>query len=359
MEARQESLLDLLGEQGVCYALPTYQRAYAWGEYQCLELWRDVLFAARNDKTHFAGMLICATPEKSAAQQYAGSQRVLEVIDGQQRLTTLTLMLLAFARYAQEQGISIYGIGPELIVDSYLRPAEGRKLVLSRLDRDTLFALIDGEEPPAGSASRALANFRLFQEKMAEDGFDPELFWKGLRSVFVISIELGEGDNAQEIFESFNSKGVALTTADMMRNFLLMAENRSEQVRLYDTYWERIQSAFGDDPGSKRLNTSIRAWMCVRCKWARSHTDREMFSIFKAYCEEELPGTVEDLMQELVNFTQLWAERYRYHYTKAYMSYNWAVLGANTLVPQEVVDKVQVDRDSFYWKQYMVLDSTM
>ena len=358
MEARQELLLDLLGEPEVRYALPAYQRAYAWGEYQCLELWRDIMFAALNGKSHFAGMLISSSDIEQTDEDEQAGVRCLEVIDGQQRLTTISLALLAFAHYMDAEGMSFFGIDEAFIIRNFLKAKDAYKLTLSKADRDVLFAYVDGKEVPEGASSKVIDNLKLFEDKMAEPGFDAETFWRGLRSVFVISIELDADDDPQGIFESFNSKGVALTTADMMRNFLLMAESSREQTRLYEQYWERIQSAFGDDPGSKRLNTAIRSWMCVRCRWARAHTDREMFSIFKAYCEEELPGTIEDLLQELVNFSAMWAERYRYHYTKAFVSYNWAVLGPNTLVPQELVEKVKVDRNSDYWKRHMIIDST-
>ncbi|MDO4182836.1 MAG: DUF262 domain-containing protein [Coriobacteriia bacterium] len=363
MQTQQQALLDFLGNPDARLVLPAYQRGYSWDEYQCKELWRDVFNAARNDIAHFAGMIICADAAASAYNE-GETGKVLEIIDGQQRLTTCFLMLLSYAKYVKEHNISFYGAGADYLLDTYLRAEGGRKLTLSEEDQGVLFALVDGLEEAAVALgateeeSRVLANYRFFEQRMAEEGFDDELFWKGLQSVAVISILLDEHDDPQEIFESFNSKGVALALADMVRNYLLLAEEPSEQDRLYENYWERVQSAFGDDPGCKRLNSAIRAWLTIRCKEARSHNDREMFSIFKNYCEGELDGRTEELLQELVNFTQMWAERYRFHYSRRYLSYNWAVLGANTLIPDEVRNKVRADKDSFYWQHYMTVDIT-
>ncbi|MDO4502095.1 MAG: DUF262 domain-containing protein [Coriobacteriia bacterium] len=367
METRQGPLLDILGDESARFTLPDYQRPYSWDESQCMELWRDVLRSARQGQQHFAGMFICADVND---QDAAEGNRVLEIIDGQQRLTTTFLMVLAYSHYAQAHDLSFYGAGPGYLKDTFLTCAAGRKLTLSEEDRDVLFALLDGTPvdqvaadlqssgSPVAARSRVLANFRFFQEQMAAEDFDDEAFWRGLSGIYVIQIILGEGDDPQEIFESFNSKGVSLSIADMLRNHLLVAESLEEQERLYTNYWEHVQSAFGDDPGGKRLGACLHSWVTVRCKNARGHNDREMFAAFKVYAAEKLNGRTEQCLKEMVNFTSMWAERYRYHATKAYVSYNWATLGATTLVSEELRQKVKADKDSWYWQRYMNVDVT-
>lgn len=369
METRQGPLLDILGQENTLFALPDYQRPYSWGQVQCHELWRDVLQSAKEGQPHFAGMFICADQSEEDAQQQ--DARVLEIIDGQQRLTTTFLMVLAYSRYAQEHDLSFYGAGPNYLMDAFLTCSAGRKLTLCEQDRDVLFALLDGQsaesvaaqlaasDDPAAARSRVLANFSYFQELMAAEDFDDEAFWRGLGGVYVIQIVLDAGDDPQEIFESFNSKGVSLSIGDMLRNYLLVAESLEEQERLYSTYWENVQSAFGDDPGGKRLGACLRSWVTVRCKHARGHNEREMFAAFKTYAAEKLNGRTELCLKEIMNFTHMWAERYRYHATKGYVSYGWATLGDATLVSEELKNKVKADKNSWYWKRYMNVDITI
>lgn len=377
METRQDPLLSILGEPSVRFTLPDYQRSYSWGQSQCLELWRDIMQSAREKRPHFAGMFICAdtadAPQTQQEQDEAAGDpaacppRVLEIIDGQQRLTTTFLMLTAFSRYARERGLNFYGAGPDYVESTFLTCPNGQKLTLSQEDREVLLALLNGKSAQEAAEglpahrrdrNRVVQNFRLFQDLMAQDDFDDEAFWRGINEVFVIQIILGEGDDPQEIFESFNSKGVSLGIADMLRNHLLVAESLEEQERLYSTYWERVQSAFGDDPGGKRLGACLRSWVTVRCKNARGHNEREMFAAFKVYAAEKLEGRTELCLKEMVNFTSMWAERYRYHATKAYVSYNWATLGATTLVSDDLRQKVKANKDSWYWKHYMNVDVT-
>lgn len=379
METRQDPLLDILGDSSLRFTLPEYQRAYSWGQSQCLELWRDIMQSARERKPHFAGMFICAqadpalqAPEESAATASSSASQgnttvCLEIIDGQQRLTTTFLMLLAYSRFAQEHGLNFYGAGPDYVASTFLTCPHHPKLTLSQEDHQVLLGLLEGKDPQNVKAglpahrqerNRVLANFSYFQELMARDDFDDEAFWRGISGIFVIQIVLGEGDDPQEIFESFNSKGVSLSIADMLRNHLLVAESAEEQERLYSTYWESVQSAFGDDPGGKRLGACLRSWVTVRCKNARGHNEREMFAAFKVYAAEKLNGRTELCLKEMVNFTSMWAERYRYHATKAYVSYSWATLGANTLVSDELRQKVKANKDSWYWQHYMNVDVT-
>ena len=147
-----------------------------------------------------------------------------------------------------------------------------------------------------------------------------------------------------------------LTTADLVRNHLLIAMSHREQRRLYEEYWEPIQGSFGDDPGSIRLNNAIRGWLAVRCRTARSHSDRDAFSVFKVYCEEEYTGTTEELLYELRGFAQVWAENFRYHAVKKYKTYDWASIGPKTLVSDRKIELSPEDQKlyEFYRKHYGV-----
>ena len=349
VQTKQELLLDFMAEPGVRFEVPPYQRSYAWGALQCDELWRDVMRAAKKGRPHFVGMVLYKQDDDSAAPAR------LEVVDGQQRLVTVTLILLALVRRMRAEGLSFYGMDADALASSCLLDGADAKLTLARGDRATLRALVEGGELPEHPSRRLLDNLARFEELMGAEGFDAELLWRGLRSLEMIGIRLGEGDNPQAVFESLNSKGVPLTTADLVRNYLLIAESRGEQARLYEQYWEPMQGAFGDDPGSLKLNTGICAWLDVRCEsmhWDDEHTP---FFVFKVYCEDEYDGTTEDLLRELRGFAMMWAENFRYHGVKKYKSYDWALNGPKTLVSDRPLVKCEDEKlYEFYRKIYGV-----
>lgn len=332
MRTENERLLDILGEDNVSFVIPAYQRLYSWKERQCKELWLDVHRASKGDRTHFVGTLLYS----DGGVDEAGIRRLV-VIDGQQRLTTLTLMILAFSRYLKSHDMSIDGVDAYWLESRYLHVgppcSPSCKLVLSRDDRKTLFSVVDGEELPVKVSDRIIENLAQFEGYMAEDAFEPELFWRGLNRLFVIKAHVDTSDNAQLIFERLNSKGMPLTTADLVRNYLLLAETHEEQARLYDEYWGPIEGMFAPDPGSLRLDNAIQGWLSVRFRKVRAKGAGEVYSVFKQYVEDEFTGSVESLLAELRRFCLVWAENYRYHAVKKFKSaFKWANNGPQTLV---------------------------
>lgn len=332
MQTKKTRLLDLLGMPGTRFVIPVYQRLYSWQERQCRELWLDLHRAARAGASHFIGTLLYSHEDPDPA----GYAR-LAIIDGQQRLTTLTLLLEALRRYLAARNQVLGGIDAAALDARYLRVGDGTgapcKLVLSRNDGPTLQAVLDGAPMPDNASENVQRNLAFFQSLMDEDGFDAAELWRGVEKLFVISAEVGAADNAQLIFESLNSKGKPLTTADLVRNYLLLAESHEEQARLYDEYWDPIEGMFQPDPGSLRLDNAIQGWLSVRFRKVRARGRDEVYSVFKQYVEDEFTGTTESLLHELRNFCMIWAENYRYHAVKKYKSaFKWAENGAPTLV---------------------------
>ena len=347
MEVRQELLLDLMATPDVRFAIPLYQRAYSWGELQCEELWRDVLRAARGQREHFVGTVLHTEVEAP------DGGRIWYIVDGQQRIVTMTLLLLALASYMRIRDLAFFGMDADALLATYVGKGDARRLTPAAVDQDTLFALADGTALPEHPSRHIIRNHAFFTECMADEAFDPELLWRGLRSLLAIGLCLGGDDNPQAVFESLNSKGIPLTTADLVRNYLLTAESRREQSRLYTEYWEPMQDAFGDDPGSLKLNTSIEAWLNVRCHSMHWDDDHTPFFVFKVHCEDEYDGTVEDLLRELRGFAVMWAENFRYHAVKKYRTYDWALNGPKTLVSDRPLVKCEDEEVyEFYRRHY-------
>lgn len=330
MDITQQSLLDILGEKGVRFVIPVYQRAYSWTQRQCQELWRDILRAAKVEGRHFVGTVLY-TPENDDAQ----GRRRIAIIDGQQRLTTLTILICALAGYLERHEGALPGQTPASLAQNYLivqDDAPACKLVLSPRDDDTLQAVVLGAPMPAKPSARIMENLAFFREQMGTDDFDVQTFWRGLKGLFAITAQVDDPDQAQSIFEGLNSKGYPLTIADLVRNYLLLTESHDEQTRLYDEYWRPMEELFVPDPGSLRLDNAIKGWLSVRFPRTRMKSAESVYSGFKQYVEDEYDGTKEDLLHELRGFSLVWAENYRYHAVKKFKSsYDWARNGAPTL----------------------------
>lgn len=349
MLIRESSLLEFLGQPDVRFEVPRYQRAYSWEAAQCDELWRDLLRAARARRSHFAGALIYA-------DELGGGSAKLSVVDGQQRLTTVSLIIAALARYLREHGESLFGMGADELEGAYLRSGDAPKLALSHADRDTLEAIVLGRPLPDNDSRRVRENLELFDALMREPEFDALELWQGLNSLTVIAIGLDRREKAPEVFESLNSKGVPLVTADLVRNYLLLAESHREQARLYGTYWQPIQGVFGDDPGSIKLNNAILGWLAVRFRKIRKFGNAQAFGIFKSFCEDEYDGTVDALLDELYAFCMVWAENYRYHSVKKYKSADWAKLGRKTRVSDRPLAKLDNPESRDYYQRHFGVD---
>jgi len=341
-------LMDVLGKPSTRFVIPAYQRTYAWKLRQCKELWSDIQRAGKAQEKHFVGTLLYTreSPDAHGFEQLA-------VIDGQQRLATLTLMLVALARHLKAHDIVLSDADAPMLENRYLHAKPDTcncpKLLLSRSDRATLIAVIDGAALPSDASPNIMQNLAFFQDRMDEEEFDAETLWTGIKQLFVIDAQVDGTDNAQLIFESLNSKGIPLTTADLVRNYLLLTKDHDVQTRLYDEYWGPIEGMFQPDPGSLRLDNAIQGWLSIRFRKVRAKGADEVYSVFKRYVEDEFTGTAESMLRELRNFCLIWAENYRYHAVKKYKSgFKWAMNGPSSLVSDR---SLQAPTDKEYAEQ--------
>lgn len=199
-------------------------------------------------KGHFLGSVVYVAAEDNTAT----ITRWL-LIDGQQRLTTLALLLIALRdRMSQLQGDDDPGeeeSTPEELDDYFLRNRHGKadrrhKLHLRRADHETLIALLDGKGMPESASERVRENFLFLRDLVAQA--DVQTVYTGIKKLVVVDVSLTRGqDDPQMIFESLNSTGVDLTQADLIRNFVLMRLDESSQTQLYEEHWRPIEQAFG------------------------------------------------------------------------------------------------------------------
>ncbi|MDP1646038.1 MAG: DUF262 and DUF1524 domain-containing protein [Thiobacillus sp.] len=246
----EDTLVTNLLEGAKQFIVPIFQRDYSWGTKHCQQLWKDVIRVGsdHNVKGHFLGSVVYVAAEDSSAT----ITRWL-LIDGQQRMTTLTLLLIALRdRLSELQGNGDGGdemSTPEELDDYYLRNRHGKgdrrhKLHLRRADHETLIALLDGKVIPDAASERVKENFIFLRDLVAKA--DVSTVYAGIKKLVVVDVCLTRGqDDPQMIFESLNSTGVDLTQADLIRNFVLMRLDETSQTQLYEEYWQPIEVAFG------------------------------------------------------------------------------------------------------------------
>ena len=320
MQTKQDMFLDLMGQTDTQFIIPVYQRSYAWSDRQCEELWRDILRAGRHKMVHFIGTLLYVVEKES--DSCAPYQR--SIVDGQQRTATLTLVLVAFRNYLRNHDGAVSGLSAQSINDTYLHAGNGSdqacKLILSRLDKDTMIAVVEETPLPTEAAPRVISNLEFFTNKMADDSFDPVVFWEGMQRLMMINAELGEGDHAQYIFDSLNSKGMPLTTADLVRNHFLISQDHATQTRLYNEYWLPIESMFDNDKDHRKLNNAIWGWLAVNVPDVRAHNKDEVYDVFKHYMQDQYEGSIEDILIDLRAFAQMYSENFKFNEVKQFRS---------------------------------------
>jgi uncharacterized protein with ParB-like and HNH nuclease domain/predicted transport protein len=303
MKATEAKLLAFL-KKSPQFVIPIYQRTYSWTERECWQLWEDILRTGRNDKiaAHFVGSIVYI--EQGLYQ--VTSQSPMLVIDGQQRLTTLTLILTALAQELEKLGETaqepIDGFSAKKLRNYYLvNPEEAGdrhyKLILSQTDKDSLIALVTGGNQPQECSVRVTENFKLFESWIAECQSDLASVCKGLAKLVVVDVALSrDQDNPQLIFESMNSTGRKLSQADLIRNFILMRLEPNQQTHLYKEYWRPMEVDFGQDAYATHFDSFMRHYLTV--KTGEIPNINEVYEKFKTYAS--LPKTIEAGVKALV-----------------------------------------------------------
>ncbi len=306
MKASEARLLDFL-KKSPQFVIPIYQRTYSWTERECRQLWSDVIRAGRSElvRGHFVGSIVYV--EQGLSQ--VTSHSPLLVIDGQQRLTTVTLLLAALAEALDKRpdGMRepVDGFSPRKLRHYYLiNPEEAgerfHKLLLSRSDRASLTAIVDNAPLPPIPSLRVTENAALFRRWIVEQGDELTTLCRGLAKLVVVDIALNrDQDNPQLIFESMNSTGKELSQADLIRNFVLMGLEPNLQTRLYEQFWHPMEVEFGQEAYGEHFDGFIRHYLTVRT--GDIPNLRAVYDAFKEYARtpEVAADGVEPLVADL------------------------------------------------------------
>lgn len=313
MNAVKQTLLAFLdGTKQL--VIPIFQRDYAWtANEHCRRLWDDLLQSAAARTTgnkppqHFVGSVVHAA--------VSGAQGPLPqslIIDGQQRLTTLTLLLLALRDHGDptESKHSASLPSPAEIDDSYLRNRyktgdDYYRLLLRRSDHDALSALVRHRADSISSSSRIKTNYEWFRAQLTKDSTDLLSVWDGIRSLVYVDVSLQTPpDDPQTIYETLNSTGLALRTSDLIRNYVLLGVDAERQESLYERFWQKIEELYGKELDV--LDDFLRDYLDL----IHDNVDRtkrgDVYLKFREYWrkQKDEQSDVESLLDQMLCFAQ-------------------------------------------------------
>ncbi|WRC15655.1 DUF262 domain-containing protein [Helicobacter pylori] len=308
MKATQGTINDFFALTGTIFSIPVYQRNYTWEEENCKKLLQDIISISQNKKTHFMGsityILHHIDDEKSLRQL-----QEFVIIDGQQRITTIMLLLKAIETKIPNEGI-------KKEIDGLLN-LSGQKLRLKpiRSDKEAFDLVMQNRSHEIQGVSHIRNNYKFFTKELdnyISKGYRiEETYGAFLRlKIVAIGLELGE-DDPQVVFESINATGVQLKGLDLIRDYLMMGENSDNQNRLYNTYWVPLEDWLGE----KDLNEFILTYLRIYFEDKLKKEEREVYYALKAHHRDNFSDNIQGLMSDMREYGriyQIFLDRDRY-----------------------------------------------
>ncbi|WP_187856203.1 DUF262 domain-containing protein [Helicobacter pylori] len=299
MKAIQSTVNDFFALTGTIFSIPVYQRNYTWEEENCEKLLQDIVGISQNKKTHFMGsityILHHIDDEKSLRQL-----QEFVIIDGQQRITTIMLLLKAIETKIQNEEI-------KKEIDGLLN-LTGQKLRLKPIksDKEAFDLVMQNRSHEIQGVSHIKDNYKFFTKELdnyISKGYRiEEIYGAFLRlKIVAIGLELGE-DDPQVVFESINATGVQLKGLDLIRNYLMMGENSDNQNHLYNTYWVPLEDWLGE----RDLNDFIKTYLRIYFEDKLKEEEREVYYALKAHHRDNFPNDIQGLMSDMREYGRIY-----------------------------------------------------
>ncbi|GAA7665472.1 DUF262 domain-containing protein [Helicobacter pylori] len=296
MKATKSTINDFFALTGTIFSIPVYQRNYTWEEENCEKLLQDIVSISQNKKTHFVGsityILHLIDDEKSLRQL-----QEFVIIDGQQRITTIMLLLKAIETKIQNEGI-------KKEIDNLLN-LTGQRLRLKPIkkDKEAFDLVMQNRSHEIQGEPHIKNNYEFFTkelDKYLEKGYRiEEIYGTFLRlKIVAIGLELGE-DDPQVVFESINATGVQLKGLDLIRNYLMMGEN-SDRDYLYETYWIPLENWLGEKDLDDFIKTYLRIYFEDKFK------EKEVYDTLKAHHRDNFPNDIQGLMSDMREYGRIY-----------------------------------------------------
>lgn len=302
MDARKGNIYEILNGNKQ-FLIPVYQRYYSWDIEHCKRLWNDIVEMQKKGKVgHFVGSIVNIAEQAMPT----GVQKYM-IIDGQQRMTTLSLLLLALRDYAiknsEDTTINARRIDNMLLKNEYESDDERYKLLLTETDRDILISLVEDRPIQDGTRSKLLDNYKFFEGKIADKELKPAEVYESIGKLQIVNITLDRSvDDAQAIFESLNSTGKDLSESDLIRNYVLMGLEPAEQTYVYEHFWRPMELLFVYETQDSVMDRFFRDYLTM--KITRIPKQDRVYEEFKRYHLDCGFGTIRELCQDLLTYAK-------------------------------------------------------
>lgn len=299
MNGNAQKLIKYLDGASKRFIIPVYQRNYDWKMEHCKQLYDDLVKIIRqNRKSHFFGSIVSVQSESGAMEEFL-------IIDGQQRLTTISLLLLAIyhllssGKMVSRDHQLTDKILKKYLIDEY-EPEEKRiKLKPIKNDQKAFGILFDQDEEYIPDSNLTI-NYRYFYDRIQHGKLDIDELFDAICKLEIINISLNHEDNPQLIFESLNSTGLNLSEGDKIRNYILMGLPNDQQTKFYEKYWNRIESYTDYD-----VSSFVRDYLSI--KQQSTPNMNSVYPTFKKYVEDAEVADIEPLLKDLLEYAKRYA----------------------------------------------------
>lgn len=279
MKGSENKMLSFMEGAKNRYVIPVYQRAYSWKIENCRQLYEDLKKMYRdNRRSHFFGSIVAEVVPKGSKIEYY-------IIDGQQRLTTVTLLLLAMRNLLHDKKIVALQeslkeqINELYLIEKWADEDDKIKLRPVKSDRVALEKLFSGDSDDYDRTSNLTINYQFFCDMLLKEELPVDDLFEMIGRLEIINITLELSDNAQLIFESLNSTGLALSEGDKIRNYILMGQSVEDQNKFFNEYWVKIEKCTGND-----VSAFVRDFLSIK-QQVTPNIDG-VYVAFKRYVED-------------------------------------------------------------------------
>jgi uncharacterized protein with ParB-like and HNH nuclease domain len=292
MKGYETKLVAYMQGSSKRFVIPVYQRNYEWKLENCKQLYDDLVVIVRKGrKSHFFGSIVSVYDQKEE----------FLIIDGQQRLTTVSLLLLAMHKLLKEgnaEEIKLSNrIYEEYLIDKWQDDDTRIKLKHVKDDQKAFVKLFEDDSEHIHESSLTI-NYNYFYERIKKNEVSVEQLFDAITKLEIINITLSEDDNPQLIFESLNSTGVDLSEGDKIRNFILMGLPSKQQSEYYEKYWNKIEISTKND-----VSSFVRDYLSLKQQSIPSQS--KVYFAFKRFVDE-YKVEIEDLLKDLLKYAKLY-----------------------------------------------------
>ena len=308
MDAIKGSINSILNRY-IQFTIPVYQRPYSWEISQCEKLWNDIVHMQKTNRIgHFVGSIV-----NIAEQAMPTGVQKFMIIDGQQRMTTLTLLLIALRDYGYENQedttINPHSINGVCIQNDYASGEDKYKMLLTQKDKDILIKLIDRAPIDESKRSKLLDNYNFFVDKIKSKKIEPFAILEGIGKLQIVNITLDRAqDDPQLIFESLNSTGMDLSKSDLIRNYILMGLSPEQQDSIYNNYWFPMENLFDYSKQTWLMDKFFKHYLTF--KYGKIPVESKIYEEFKNYYGDKSYEAILNVSKELYKCAKYYTNIY-------------------------------------------------